>query len=427
MKKLFSIALAGVMAVSAAAVLSACGDGEYPVEIANYKIEKEPENVVALDAAAADIISYMGYDRKLAGRSEEVDQEKLSAAPVVGTSANPDIGKITETNAEIVFADDDLSDTAQEELEKANIKVIKLQQANSSKEVETNYVTIGKILSGNITGKKDGEDSYDRLVGEMDTLKKSVEDLSGSGALQTICYLYYEDNGLKLMTSGTYGNILMGYTNCVNVAVNIDQNTVDVQTLQVANPNFIFYSDEAALNAIKSDSVLSKLAAVTNNKMMQIPIKEMRRPGFTAIDTLTKMINFIYDGQLPATPDEAVQAAASAPQADAQPSTAVQATTAAPTEAPTEAPKSVAGDYKIDLDGLTLKKQDNNDDVKAMQQRLSDLGYIDDSENVTGYYGSVTEQAVKDFQKASGIEETGEADNATLNALFMSDAKKKSN
>ena len=59
-----------------------------------------------------------------------------------------------------------------------------------------------------------------------------------------------------------------------------------------------------------------------------------------------------------------------------------------------------------------------------MQKRLYDLGYIDDAENVTGYYGEVSEKAVKDFQQANGISATGTADNATLVKLFEKTAKK---
>ena len=60
-----------------------------------------------------------------------------------------------------------------------------------------------------------------------------------------------------------------------------------------------------------------------------------------------------------------------------------------------------------------------------MQQRLFDLGYITDKDNVTGYYGEVTQKAVKDFQKASGLKQSRTADNKTLTALFKSDAKAK--
>jgi peptidoglycan hydrolase-like protein with peptidoglycan-binding domain len=65
--------------------------------------------------------------------------------------------------------------------------------------------------------------------------------------------------------------------------------------------------------------------------------------------------------------------------------------------------------------------------VSAVQQRLVDLGYLTQSEedsNVTGYYGEATVNAVKAFQKKNGIKETGDADAATLKALFLSNAKK---
>ena len=119
-----------------------------------------------------------------------------------------------------------------------------------------------------------------------------------------------------------------------------------------------------------------------------------------------------------------------------QPATQAQTATQPATEPATkpasqpsnEAAKSVTDQYdNINLDGLSLKVEDENDDVLQMQQRLEDLGYLKkEDENVTGYYGEMTAQAVKDFQKRNGLKETGVADNATLKALFMSDAKKAS-
>ena len=73
--KIISLMLAVLTLFSCGALLSGCGNDEYPVEVANIVIEKEPENIVVLDASTADIISYMGYDVKMVGRSDEVNQE----------------------------------------------------------------------------------------------------------------------------------------------------------------------------------------------------------------------------------------------------------------------------------------------------------------------------------------------------------------
>ena len=52
---------------------------------------------------------------------------------------------------------------------------------------------------------------------------------------------------------------------------------------------------------------------------------------------------------------------------------------------------------------------------RAIQQELKDRGLFHD--DVTGYYGPVTQAAVKRFQKQQGISQTGIAGPATLKAL----------
>lgn len=425
-KKLISIVLAIALMFSVAAVFSGCGNSDYPVEVANFVIESEPQNIVVLDASTADIISYIGYDIKMVGRSDDVNQEWLSVAPSVGSASDPDVNKIKECETDLVFAGENLDANVKESIEKENIKVITMSQANTPKQVETNYITLGKILGGKVTGANKGAKAYDDLIGAMESVKSSVKSVTNAEVLYTACYLYLEGNSLKLMTSGTYGDMLLGYTGAVNVAGNIDENKVDVNTLRVANPNFIFYSDEATLNAIKNDAVLSKLSAVTGGKALMITADDINRQGITALETLDKMVGFMYPSlkKDTATKDEAATAAATTPANNTQAATTAPAKQVAATAATASATTSVADKYKIKLDGLTLKYEDDNANVKIMQQRLYDLGYIDDKENITGYYGDISKKAVQTFQSKNGIKATGNADNATLVKLFDNTAVK---
>lgn len=404
-QKLISIALVLTLALAAALPLAGCSGGEYPVEVANIVVEKQPEGVVILDAPTADIISYMGY-LDINGKSDEVTQEWLGVVPSMGTAQAPDAGQIKAADADIVFAGDELDPIVKDNLEKEGIQVITMSHAQTAKQLEVNYSTLGKILFGNITGQANGEKSYDELLGEMSMIKNSVTAARNNDVPDTVCYLYADGSKLKMMTSGTYGDMLLGYTGAVNAAVNIDENLVDVNTLKIANPKYIFYADDATLQKIKSDPTLSQLAAVKTNKMLMVTEEEMSRQGQTAIETLQKMVYFMYPELAPksaATPDQAVQA----------------------TTAPQPTTESVAEKYKIKITSkTTLKPEDENDSVKAMQQRLYDLGYVTDKENITGYYGEISEAAVKQFQKNNGLKETGTADSATLNAMFSSSAVK---
>ncbi|MBE5734857.1 MAG: spore cortex-lytic enzyme [Clostridiales bacterium] len=60
-----------------------------------------------------------------------------------------------------------------------------------------------------------------------------------------------------------------------------------------------------------------------------------------------------------------------------------------------------------------------------IQQSLKELGYFD--EEVTGYYGNITRQAVKDFQYDYGLSVTGEVDGATASALGIHLGSQQSN
>lgn len=64
---------------------------------------------------------------------------------------------------------------------------------------------------------------------------------------------------------------------------------------------------------------------------------------------------------------------------------------------------------------LTLKKGSRGPEVKVVQTQLKKKNFF--KANITGYYGSVTEQAVKSFQKTNKFKITGIVDDRTYTAL----------
>lgn len=78
----------------------------------------------------------------------------------------------------------------------------------------------------------------------------------------------------------------------------------------------------------------------------------------------------------------------------------------APTPEPTEAPISYT----------TLSRGSMGDDVRALQQKLKDLGYL--SGAVDGDFGNKTKKAVEAFQKDMGLKVDGIAGRETLTMLY---------
>ena len=140
--------------------------------------------------------------------------------------------------------------------------VLNVASPETTTELETVYLTLGKILGGSVDGAKTGEDSYKDLIDTMKTYKAEVN----SNVSKTICYLYLEGDKLHTLHSGTYGDMLLGYTGAVNAAVNVSESEIDTKILKIANPDYILYDDDATLQFIKNDSDLKGLKAVKNKQ-----------------------------------------------------------------------------------------------------------------------------------------------------------------
>lgn len=70
----------------------------------------------------------------------------------------------------------------------------------------------------------------------------------------------------------------------------------------------------------------------------------------------------------------------------------------------------------------TLVRGDSGDNVRSLQSRLKELGYL--SGSVDGSFGGQTESAVKAFQKALGLTQSGVASSSLQEKLFAADAPK---
>lgn len=62
-------------------------------------------------------------------------------------------------------------------------------------------------------------------------------------------------------------------------------------------------------------------------------------------------------------------------------------------------------------------------DIRRIQQRLYEMGYIAKAEHVTGYFGDVTEAAVKQMQQNNGLAVDGKVGHDTMEMLYSGEAK----
>lgn len=65
----------------------------------------------------------------------------------------------------------------------------------------------------------------------------------------------------------------------------------------------------------------------------------------------------------------------------------------------------------------------DGDDIKRIQRRLYEMGYLAKSEYVTGHFGDMTEAAVKQMQQNNGLAADGKVGHDTLEMLYSEEAK----
>ena len=94
-----------------------------------------------------------------------------------------------------------------------------------------------------------------------------------------------------------------------------------------------------------------------------------------------------------------------------------------PVPTPSPAPTPAATDAVVLSSYDELGPESDSDAVATLQKRLMELGYFDYDE-ITTYYGTVTQSAVMLFQRAQGLPQTGIADADTQRALYSADAQK---
>lgn len=304
MKRIIALITALCLITACALCLGACSDNhnkEYPVQYGDVTIDTEPESIVVLSDVLADIISYIGYDIKMVGRSNECDQDFLRIVPAVGTPDNPSVDTIVDKGAELVLADSTLSDKSKTALEEKGAKVIIMDRANNTDELKELYANLGAVLGGNTTGRQKGEDAYRELFDMMNQFKSATSDV-----VKTLAYLYIDQNGqLCTFVKGSLEQKLFAYTGALNIFSNQEQSAVDSTQLRLGSPTYLFYDDESVLDYLRNDERLSRLEALTEERTYMIPLKDFYRQGTTYEQTVYNMIKFMNEqDKLSATESE---------------------------------------------------------------------------------------------------------------------------
>ena len=293
-KRILSAVVAVAMVFSTVACFTSCGGKkEYPVKIGDVSVGKEPKNIVILDKNLTDIVSCIGYDIKLVGRSEAVNQQGIEVVPVVGSETDPSVKKITELEADLVISDKSLDDSIRRKIIDSGVQVVQFDTAPTKTQLENLYGNIGRVLGGNITGLEKAEKAYDDFVETLDNIRYAAQ---ADSVVKTVCYLYIENGVLKTMNGASWGGVMLEGTGGINVSEHAETDVVNNDELLLSNPDYIFCSTQEVVDYLNNSDTLYTLNALDENTFI-VPYEDITMQGYTALDVLETMLKNMYPEQ----------------------------------------------------------------------------------------------------------------------------------
>jgi len=377
-------------------ISSGAGVKDFPVTIGNVTINQEPKGAVVLSPNVADVILAMQYEIQLKAKSAECTQSDLAVLPNVTAD---DVKQIKDLGADLVFTDTELTKEQTDALQKEGVTVLTVAKATGREDLDRLYSQVGAALKGAKTGYEHGTKASQSIFLTIDDISRIIPK---SNTPTSVAYLFDTDGGV--VTGDTLEGKLIESAGLINAAADGVKNQMAISELLIANPKYIFCPTGVKAKLVQSPEY-KKLTAVQQGKVYEMDPNLMLLQGRGVITAVSFMAGTVYPELLAGT--------------DAT-SSGSSSTSSGSTTSTVSSTSSTAGA----ITG-TLKKGDQGAEVLKMQNRLKELGYMFMTPN--GTFGDGTEQSVKDFQLLNGYETTGVADAKTLQTMFSSDAKKRTN
>lgn len=369
---------------------------DYPVTIGDLTLNSSPEKVVVLSPSIADIILAVEMEIKLVGRSEECTQKELSSLPVVGSSTGIDAEAIKALEASLVLSDVPLSEEDSGALSAMNIPQLILVPATTREEFERLYSDIGSALSGGKTGFEQALKTARSIFTTLDQIQMVIPPKS---VPVTACYLFSLG---QAATGDTLAGRLFDYAGAINTAYDSIGGEYTAEQLVLSDPQFIFCAPGVKEELLENDR-FSSMVAIREDRIYEMEPYLMICQGRSVTNAVVFLAGKMY-------PELSGQSGIG--NGDFF------------TESETNPPESSASsNEKEPSEGKAseLKLGDEGDEVRRMQKRLDELGYMPVA--ASGYFGEATEQAVKNFQLANGLLVHGIANEETLALLYSEQAR----
>ncbi|WP_099204372.1 peptidoglycan-binding protein [Scatolibacter rhodanostii] len=380
--------------------------GEFPVVIGQTQINAAPQKAVVLSASLADVIIALGNEDQLAAVTDQATQVELTELVKVGET---DAEAINAVQPDLILTET-LTDEQRTALDGVNAPIVEIAPATGREDYERMYGQMSSVFAGGGAGYDLGVEQAKKIFVILD----SIQRLTSEQTFTKAAYVY--DLKGNVVYGTDFASLTMEYAGLTNIfpSQGADQSSYkwgenktevpyNLQVIKTSNPEVIFCAP-GLKEQMKSNADFSSLSAVKSGRVFEIDPILLQWQGRSIITVTTDMAEYAF----PELSDEQ-SAEVTDPTKDIE----------------KKAAETLSSQSQKTYETLDANATDKQDEVLAMQNRLSELHYL--TVSFDGTYGDYTKEAVGAFQKANSLPVTGVADNETQQKLFSESAVPNSN
>jgi iron complex transport system substrate-binding protein len=229
---------------------------------AEVSVPANPKRVVSVSPAVTEIIFALGADSVLVGRTDfcQHPAEALEIESIGGIS-NLNVEKVISLHPDLVISGSMVPQKAVEQINKAGVPLVCVIEKPSFEGLFGNISAIGKLVGSSETAER----LNDSLRGEVENIH-----LDTNTTVPTVYYVVGFGKGGNFTAGGnTFINDILKRAGCRNIAENIEGWEYSLESLLMADPDYILIRKEDAETFCHTEPY-TKLSAVKNNRIIPL-------------------------------------------------------------------------------------------------------------------------------------------------------------
>ena len=266
---------------------SAASDPDWPVRVGDTDIPASPQRVVSLSPGATEMLFAMGLGSRVVGVSDYCDYPvaEVEKRHRCGSVLAPDTRQIQAQGADLVVASAKLTERDLIWFQQQEIPVLVLERAESLDQLRQNYLDLALALMGATSGKNHGEGYWEELMGMLREGRMPAEGTPMKAIL-------LRQMGYGMATGDTFEGALLEELGFVNDAAAYTGWLYDRANVAALEPDVIFADVSIPVDQVKQSVIYRPVAAVKNNKVMNVDFAVFERQSPRMFETLREMGKF---------------------------------------------------------------------------------------------------------------------------------------